>query len=93
MCGIAGIIDLFNRVEPIEIKKMTDSIVHRGPDAEGFFFASGEEIKTCTAFESPGFDSVYALGHGSLSILDLQGGGQPLCNEDETVWITFNGEI
>src|SRR5205807_10049165 len=28
-----------------------------------------------------------------LSIVDLAGGRQPLCNEDETVWIIFNGEI
>ncbi|MBI5075482.1 MAG: asparagine synthase (glutamine-hydrolyzing) [Nitrospirae bacterium] len=34
-----------------------------------------------------------ALGHRRLSIIDLKTGGQPMCNEDETVWITFNGEI
>lgn len=34
-----------------------------------------------------------ALGHRRLSIIDLAGGKQPLCNEDGTVWITFNGEI
>ena len=34
-----------------------------------------------------------ALGHRRLSIIDLSGGAQPLCNEDGTVWITFNGEI
>jgi asparagine synthase (glutamine-hydrolysing) len=34
-----------------------------------------------------------ALGHRRLSIIDLEGGKQPLCNEDGTVWITFNGEI
>jgi asparagine synthase (glutamine-hydrolysing) len=33
------------------------------------------------------------LGHRRLSIIDLQGGSQPLANEDETVWVTFNGEI
>ena len=93
MCGIAGIIDSINRVEPQVIKRMTDSIAHRGPDAEGFLFVCEEKIKACKAFEHPGFDSVYALGHRRLSIIDLEGGVQPLCNEDETVWITFNGEI
>ncbi len=34
-----------------------------------------------------------ALGHRRLSIIDLEGGTQPMCNEDGSVWITFNGEI
>lgn len=34
-----------------------------------------------------------ALGHRRLSIIDLEGGAQPLANEDSTLWITFNGEI
>ncbi len=33
------------------------------------------------------------LGHRRLSIIDLKSGQQPLSNEDETVWIAFNGEI
>jgi asparagine synthase (glutamine-hydrolysing) len=33
------------------------------------------------------------LGFRRLSIIDLNGGHQPLCNEDGTVWIVFNGEI
>jgi asparagine synthase (glutamine-hydrolysing) len=33
------------------------------------------------------------LGHRRLSIIDLGGGAQPMSNEDETLWITFNGEI
>jgi len=33
------------------------------------------------------------IGHRRLSIIDIEGGKQPLCNEDATVWITFNGEI
>lgn len=34
-----------------------------------------------------------ALGHTRLAIIDQAGGAQPLANEDETVWVTFNGEI
>ncbi len=34
-----------------------------------------------------------ALGHTRLAIIDKSGGTQPLCNEDGTVWVTFNGEI
>jgi asparagine synthase (glutamine-hydrolysing) len=38
-------------------------------------------------------DEQAALGHRRLSIVDLAAGHQPLCNEDESVWIVFNGEI
>jgi asparagine synthase (glutamine-hydrolysing) len=46
----------------------------------------------------PDDDGFYAcdgigLAHRRLSIIDLAGGHQPLANEDETVWIIFNGEI
>ncbi|MEZ6069886.1 MAG: asparagine synthase (glutamine-hydrolyzing) [Pirellulales bacterium] len=34
-----------------------------------------------------------ALGHRRLSIIDRAGGAQPMANEDESVWIVFNGEI
>jgi asparagine synthase (glutamine-hydrolysing) len=33
------------------------------------------------------------LGQRRLSIIDVAGGRQPICNEDETVWVVFNGEI
>ncbi|SPD72968.1 Asparagine synthetase [uncultured Desulfobacterium sp.] len=38
-------------------------------------------------------DSLVALGHARLSIIDLESGAQPLSNEDGSIWITFNGEI
>jgi asparagine synthase (glutamine-hydrolysing) len=34
-----------------------------------------------------------ALGNRRLSIIDLPGGHQPISNEDQSIWITFNGEI
>ncbi len=34
-----------------------------------------------------------ALGHKRLSIIDLEAGHQPMANEDESIWIVFNGEI
>ncbi|HMI50426.1 MAG TPA: asparagine synthase (glutamine-hydrolyzing) [Candidatus Saccharimonadales bacterium] len=34
-----------------------------------------------------------ALGMRRLSIIDVAGGHQPICNEDETVWLVMNGEI
>ena len=38
-------------------------------------------------------DGAVGLAHSRLSIIDLEGGRQPIHNEDKTVWITFNGEI
>ena len=38
-------------------------------------------------------DKSVGLGHLRLSIIDVAGGAQPMTNEDETVWIVFNGEI
>jgi asparagine synthase (glutamine-hydrolysing) len=58
---------------------MADVVRHRGPD-DGDGWASD--------------DGRVALGHRRLSIVDLsQAGHQPMCNEDGTVWITYNGEI
>ncbi|MFH1537899.1 MAG: asparagine synthase (glutamine-hydrolyzing) [bacterium] len=78
MCGIAGV--LFSDGRPVDessIKKMTDTLAHRGPDAWGLH-VSGP----------------VGLGHRRLSIIDLSAAGkQPMCNEDETVWISYNGEI
>ncbi|HSF59144.1 MAG TPA: asparagine synthase (glutamine-hydrolyzing), partial [Candidatus Binatia bacterium] len=39
------------------------------------------------------FDGPIGLGHRRLSIIDLDRGRQPLSNEDDTIWIVFNGEI
>jgi asparagine synthase (glutamine-hydrolysing) len=33
------------------------------------------------------------LGHLRLAIIDIDGGAQPICNEDGTVWVICNGEI
>ena len=78
MCGICGklVFDRQSQVSRTVLKGMADSIEHRGPDDEGFYF-SGQ----------------VGLGFRRLSIIDLGGGHQPLCNEDESIWIVFNGEI
>ncbi len=65
---------------------MTDAIRHRGPDDEGFF---SEGIRRDPAGDVPGV----ALGFRRLSIIDLAGARQPLCNEDQTKWMVFNGEV
>ncbi|MFJ9388704.1 asparagine synthase (glutamine-hydrolyzing) [Nocardioides sp. NPDC101246] len=38
-------------------------------------------------------DERVALGHTRLAIVDTVGGVQPMCGEDDQVWVTFNGEI
>jgi asparagine synthase (glutamine-hydrolysing) len=50
------------------------------------------------AHRGPDGDGTYVsgpvgLGHRRLAIIDLNRGAQPMCNEDKTVWIVFNGEI
>ncbi|MCA9131776.1 MAG: asparagine synthase (glutamine-hydrolyzing) [Planctomycetales bacterium] len=83
MCGIAGA--AWNAVEqlvsPKILERMTDVLQHRGPDGRGTYLAS-----------CPSGGGV-ALGHRRLAIIDVASGQQPLGNEDQTVWITFNGEI
>lgn len=43
MCGIAGLVDLVDKREPNRelVEKMTNSLAHRGPDANGFHFTPG----------------------------------------------------
>jgi len=42
MCGIAGIVSLDKRpVDPGDLQRMCDAIVHRGPDDEGYYFEPG----------------------------------------------------
>jgi asparagine synthase (glutamine-hydrolysing) len=79
MCGICGIlhIDPNQPVPPEVLRRMNSVISHRGPDDEGVWTRGN-----------------VGFGHTRLSIIDLSPlGRQPMCNEDETVWITFNGEI
>ncbi len=87
MCGITGACWTTHgsAVEESTLRRMTDSIQHRGPDDEGRYLSGGK----IAASETGGV----ALGHRRLSIIDLAGGHQPLSNEDGTVWIVFNGEI
>lgn len=75
MCGIVG----FSGIEDFSLlKRMSDSLIYRGPDDSGEFI--DRERKT-------------ALAMRRLSIIDLEGGHQPMSNEDGTVWVVFNGEI
>ena len=44
-------------------------------------------------YESVHIDEGAAIGFRRLSITDLEGGDQPIFNEDKSKLITFNGEI
>ncbi len=99
MCGIAGLLQRDRRpVDPDVLVRMTRSLVHRGPDEEGYFL-NRPDAAGCYAgvplrgLARRGGDGHVGLGHRRLSIIDLKTGQQPLSNEDGTIWITFNGEI
>ena len=73
MCGISG----FNWADKDLIKKMTDAISHRGPDAEGYFTDKGISL---------GHRRLSIIDLSSK-------GNQPMFNDDNTLVIVFNGEI
>lgn len=79
MCGIAGYIDKSNRCRPDRklLKKMTDSMIHRGPDAEGQW--TDEHV-------------ALGHRRLSIIDLDVKS-NQPMFSHDEKYVIVFNGEI
>ena len=84
MCGIVGFLTSKTADVPEYelLRKMRDSLIHRGPDDGGEYIRPLDEKRPFVF-----------LGHRRLSIIDLRGGHQPLSNEDKTVWVVFNGEI
>jgi asparagine synthase (glutamine-hydrolysing) len=82
MCGIAGVIAFdrgpFLATEPF-VTRMRETMRHRGPDGGATWIdAEGRA----------------GLGHRRLAIIDLSAPAmQPMCNEDGTLWVVFNGEI
>lgn len=56
MCGIAGIIQSTPRFGPVHLHRMTDALAHRGPDGEGHWWRSDQQVM---------------LGHRRLAIIDL----------------------
>lgn len=80
MCGIAGI---FQR---------------GGGRSAPPSLVSLQRMVTVLSHRGPDETGIYiddrvGLGHARLSIIDLSTGTQPMHNEDETLWITYNGEI
>jgi len=74
---MCGIAGFYGKGSSDNLLKMTDALEHRGPDDRGHFS-----------------DGLVGLGQRRLSIIDTsRNGHQPMSNEDESVWIVFNGEI
>lgn len=76
MCGIAGFV---GRGTAADVARMTETLIHRGPDSQGTWFDEQAGV---------------GLGHTRLSIIDLSdAGAQPMHTADGTLSITYNGEI
>jgi asparagine synthase (glutamine-hydrolysing) len=78
MCGICGIVGA-DHANP-ETRLTLEKMVH---------------VMKHRGPDDEGFylDEFVALGHARLSIIDVECGGQPMPNEDKSVWIVLNGEI
>ena len=78
MCGIAGIYSPDRAAAPRQAELDAMVAALHHRGPDGF----GTRI-----------DGPIGLGHARLSIIDLEGGAQPLHNEDRSIWVVFNGEI
>ncbi len=78
MCGICGKLN-FDRQEPVDngLLGIMMDLIQHRGPDGSGKFLSGP----------------VGLGHRRLSIIDLNTGGQPMSNEDGTVWVVYNGEI
>jgi asparagine synthase (glutamine-hydrolysing) len=83
MCGIAGIIGRLDESNRAALKRMSDAMVHRGPDASGAWTSTADDR---------GWGVL--LAHRRLAILDLSpAGAQPMADPVTGHVIVFNGEI
>ena len=81
MCGIAGI---YNRRTRADASDPTAAELRAMARALHHRGPDGQGLHR---------DGPTGLAHARLSIIDVAGGHQPLCNEDGRVWLSFNGEI
>lgn len=84
MCGIAGILGSRDVVQEPVLKKLAQSLAHRGPDDEGIQILPVNQDR----------DFYLGLVHRRLSIIDLSHAAhQPMRDESTGNWIVYNGEI
>lgn len=76
MCGIAGILNISSENRPAEPELSAMIRMLEHRGPDGFGFYADDKL---------------GLAHARLSIIDLEGGRQPIHNEDKTVWVVFNG--
>jgi asparagine synthase (glutamine-hydrolysing) len=79
MCGICGKIELRDGAPPVRVETL-------------------RHMLDSISHRGPDAEGMYrsgpvGLGHKRLKIIDLTTGQQPLCNEDGSVWIIYNGEV
>jgi asparagine synthase (glutamine-hydrolysing) len=83
MCGIAGIIGRLDEPNRTALERMSDAMVHRGPDASGTWVSMPD---------ARGWGAL--LAHRRLSILDLSpAGAQPMVDPVTGHVVILNGEI
>src|SRR5687767_13021641 len=102
MCGICGAIDWREKPDASAlVRRMTPTMAHRGPDDEGYldarptaqFGSTNSKLETRNSKLEPAKPGQLALGMRRLSIIDVEGGHQPVFNEDGRVGVVLNGEI
>lgn len=110
MCGIAGIASISNRqrIDFEILKKMTEQIVHRGPDDEGYLLFdvpakratahcgkdTAAEVKDHIRECVEDGPAQIGFGFRRLPTVELQETGhQPMLDEELGLGIIFNGEI
>jgi asparagine synthase (glutamine-hydrolysing) len=87
MCGIAGLAHFDGRpVDAAVLQRMCGALTHRGPDDEGW-------MTWPPAGSGGGTRAAAGLGNRRLSVIDVEGGHQPIANEAGDIWTVLNGEI
>ena len=83
MCGIFGWLLPSDRQPGRDVlESLTNRLAHRGPDGSGFWSGKTENGSHQIDF-----------GHRRLSIIDIEGGAQPMASNDGKITLVFNGEI
>lgn len=105
MCGIAGIVNLFEPASNSSaLISMTKSIINRGPDDEGYMlynnkaisYHGDKSIQANAEHISTSIHQKFKIGFGfrQLKIIDLSNNShQPMSDKNATHWVIFNGEI
>ncbi len=78
MCGYVGEISLNPCIERSRLYRMNNTLIHRGPDDSGIVISA---------------DRRWGVAHRRLSVVDLEGGRQPMRDPERGLTLCYNGEI